>query len=95
MMSLRLIMEPHERLTILIDPEGNINFDETISFSATDYEKVTDAVDCCDGIWIDMTPHPTEPYPRLEVYLNEDGSLSQMHYSPEYPNTTGKVQITF
>lgn len=85
----------HERMTILIDPEGNMNFDETISFSVDNYELVTDAIDCCMGVWIDMSPYPTETYPRLEVYLDDDGNLSEMHYSPEYPNVTDKVEIIF
>lgn len=85
----------HDRMTILIDPEGNMNFDETISFETTNYAQLTDATECCDGVYIDMAPYPTETYPRLEVYLNDEGGLSEMHYSPEYPNVTGKVEITF
>jgi hypothetical protein len=85
----------HERMTILIDPDGNMNFDETISFEVTNYAQLTDETECCDGIYIDMAPYPTESYPRLEVYLDDDGNLSEMHYSPEYPNVTGKVEITF
>lgn len=85
----------HERMTILIAPSGTMNFDETISFDSENYEQVIDATECCNGIWVDMSPYPTETYPRLEVYLDDNGDLSEMHYSPEYPNETGKVEITF
>ena len=83
----------HNRMTIAIDAQGTIDFDTDLSFSADDYELITDRRDCCDGIWVDMSPYPSEPYGRLELYVDTSGGLSEIYYYPEYPNVSGRVKV--
>lgn len=85
----------HTRMTIQIDGDGNIDFDAGVALDANDYALVSDALDCCDGIWVDMAPYPTENYPRVELHMDpSSGELSAVHYYPEYPTVNNRVQVT-
>ena len=83
----------HNRNTVVIDAEGNIDFDTDKNFTVDTYELITDRVECCEGIWIDLAPYPSEPYPRLELYVDTDGLLTEINHYPEYPNASGRVDV--
>ena len=85
----------HTRMTVIVDANGNIHFDTGTSFTTDAYELITDRRDCCDGIWIDLNPYPTEPYERLELYVNASDELVEIHYYPQYPNVSGRTKVKF
>ncbi len=84
----------HNRMSVSIDNQGTIDFDMDLTFTAEDYELITDRRDCCDGIWVDISPYPSEPYERLELYVDASDNLTEIHYYPEYPNVGGRVKIS-
>lgn len=83
----------HDRMNVVIDADGNIDFDTNVQLTTDTYQLVTDRIDVLNSIFIDMTPYPTEPYARAELVLNTDGTLAQISYLPEYPNVSGRVVI--
>ncbi len=84
----------HSRMTVIIDANGNIDFDSGISLNASDFALVSDRLDCCDGIWIDMNPYPTEPYPKVNLYVDSvSGELNKIEYLPEYPGIGNRVTV--
>lgn len=84
----------HSRMTVTIDASGSIDFDTGISFDTANYELVTDRLDVLNGIWVDMTPYPNEPYPRIELFvIPGTQQLTSIRYSPQYPNVGGVVEI--
>lgn len=84
----------HSRMTLSIDAEGNIDFDNGVQLSSVDFELVSDKRDCCDGIWVDMKPYPSEPYPRVNLFVDPtSGALNKIEYYPEYPAITDRVFV--
>lgn len=85
----------HTRMTVSIDASGNIDFDTGIMLNAADFALVSDRLDCCDGIWIDMNPYPTEPYERVNLHMDPNsGDLIRIEYYPQYPSVSGRVEVT-
>lgn len=85
----------HNRMTVIIDPDGNIDFDSSVQLDNSTYELISDQRECCDGIWIDMTPYPTTTYPRIELYFDTQGDLKSMTYYPQYSSVSGRVEVEF
>ncbi|MEQ8907558.1 MAG: hypothetical protein RIC95_00065 [Vicingaceae bacterium] len=86
----------HNRMTVIIDSIGNIDFDTNTQFSTADYALVSDRLDCCDGIWVDMTPYPTTPNPRINLFIDSaSASPSKIEYMPNYPGISGRVHVLF
>ncbi len=84
----------HTRMSVSIDADGNIDFDTNVMLDAGNFALVSDRLDCCDGIWIDMDPFPTTNYPRAELYVDStSGDLNALHYYPDYPSISGRVQV--
>ena len=85
----------HDRMSVIIDSDGNIDFDTDAVLKSSDFQLVTDRVSELNSIFIDMTPYPSEPYPRVELLLDANGSLSQVAYYPEYPSISGRSVVNF
>lgn len=87
----------HTRMSVTIAANGDIDFDTGLQFVTADYELISDRLDVLDGVWIDMTPYPTEPYPRLQIFVDPTDRTKavNMLYSPSYPNVSGRVEIDF
>lgn len=83
----------HTRMTVIIGTDGSIDFDAGVAFAPGDYELISDRLDCCDAVYIDCTPYPSEPYPRLELNV-VSGTLIGITYRPNYPNI-GSVEVVF
>lgn len=84
----------HSRMSVTIDSQGNIDFDTNTQLNAADFALVSDRLDCCDGIWIDLNPHPTQPYPRLNLFIDSTTNQpNKMEYMPNYPNISGRVHV--
>lgn len=86
----------HSRMTLIIGSDGAIDFDSGISFTTEDYQLITDRIDVLDAIFIDITPYPNDPYPRLELFVdpNDASQLQSVIYRPNYPNS-GATEISF
>lgn len=85
----------HSRMTVTIGSDGSIDFDNGVMYTPTDYELISDRLDCCNAVYVDCTPYPSEPYPRFELIVNSNGDLSGMNYMPQYPNISGRVKLIF
>ena len=84
----------HTRMTVTIDADGNIDFDSGIQLMASDFALISDRLACCDGIWIDMNPYPTEPYPRVNLFVDpSSGDLNKIEYLPENPSIANRVTV--
>lgn len=83
----------HDRMTVVIGTDGSIDFDTNVSFSPTDYQLISDRIACCDAVYIDCSPYPSEPYPRVELEIIS-GNLTGITYRPNYPNS-GSVEVSF
>jgi hypothetical protein len=84
----------HNRMTVSIDADGNIDFDTNVLLQASDFALVSDRLDCCDGIWVDMSPYPTEPYARINLFVdNTSRKLNKVEYLPEYPSIANRVTV--
>ncbi|MGD1848158.1 MAG: hypothetical protein ACFB10_22410 [Salibacteraceae bacterium] len=80
----------HTRMTVTIDADGNIDFDTGLQLVTEDYELISDRLDVLNAIFIDMAPYPSEPYPRIELYVDPGTqALHEVHYAPQYPNGGG------
>lgn len=86
----------HTRGTFIINSDGSIDFDDGISFSPSDYALISDRLDVLDAIFIDTNPWPTEPYQRLELFVdpNDQSVLVQVIYRPNYPGS-GSIELNF
>ena len=84
----------HGRMTVSIDASGNIDFDTSVEFKAADFDLVSDRLSCCNGIWIDMKPYPTEPYPRVNLFVDaSSGELNKIEYYPQYSGINNRVFV--
>jgi hypothetical protein len=87
----------HNRGTVNISVNGSIDFDGGASFNASDYALITNRVAALGKVFVDVKPYPTEPYARFEIAV--DASLpsiaNSMIYYPNYPTTTGLVEVIF
>lgn len=83
----------HNRMTVIIGSDGGIDFDNGISFSPADYQLISDRLACCDAVYIDCTPYPSEPYPRIELEV-VSGSLIGMTFRANYPGS-GATSVSF
>ncbi len=86
----------HSRMSLIIGSDGAIDFDSGISFTSGDYQLISDRIDVLDAIFIDIDPYPSEPYPRLELYVNPNDAtqLESVIYRPNYPSI-GATEISF
>ena len=86
----------HSRMTVIIDASGNIDFDSNVQLMVSDFALVSDRLDCCDGIWIDMNPWPTEPYQRVNLFIDSTSNTpNKIEYMPEYPSISNRVHVNF
>lgn len=86
----------HDRMTLTIEEDGDIDFDTDLFFSTEQYELVTDNRECCGTIVIDITPSPSEPHERIEIPVNSaTGIPVAVNYFPDYPNTSNRLQVLF
>ena len=45
----------HNRMTVIINNDGTIDFDDSIEFTQDEIDAVYDRLDCCDRIHVDLT----------------------------------------
>jgi|GEM_PF-1768002 len=84
----------HSRMTVSIDANGNIDFDSAVQLNSSDFDLVSDRLSCCNGIWIDMKPYPTTPYPRVNLFVDQtSGELNKIEYFPEYSSVNNRVTV--
>lgn len=84
----------HSRMTVIIDNNGNIDFDSNTTLNYSDMELISDRIDCCQGIWIDMKPWPTEPYQRLNLFIDTNTNTpNKIEYFPEYTSINNRVTV--
>lgn len=79
----------HSRMSVTIGSDGSIDFDSGISYTANDYQLISDRLDCCQAVYIDCAPYPSEPYPRITIETNSYGEIIGMSYNANYPNSGG------
>jgi hypothetical protein len=84
----------HSRMSLSIDANGNIDFDSNVALNASDFALVSDKKTCCNAIYVDMKPYPTEPYQRVNLLLNASGDLEKIEYMPKYPQITDRVHVS-
>jgi hypothetical protein len=92
-----VLLGSHDRMSVIIAADGSIDFDNSIQFDPADYALITDRLDVLDGIWIDMLPYPSTPYPRLELFVDpaDQTQLVKMIYRSNYPNAGGTTEVEF
>ena len=87
----------HSRMIVNIDINGNIDFDDGVSFSTSEYALITDRLAANKQVYVDIDPYPNDPYPRLE--LTYDGvnntTVKSILYYPQYPNVSGRTEVEF
>lgn len=78
-------------MSLQINNDGSIDFDDGISFDPSQYNLITDRISVLNGIWIDMDPWPNESYPRMELFLdpNDSSKLVKVIYRSAYPGSGG------
>lgn len=72
----------HTRNTVVIDADGNIDFDEDKQANAADIADSNDVV-LIDGnreIIARYTPYPTEPYVEVIIDINDSGVIIAIEY---------------
>lgn len=84
----------HSRMTVSIDADGNIDFDSAVQLNYSDFALISDRLDCCQGIWIDMSPYPSDPYQRVNLFIDTNtNELNKIEYMPQYPSIAGRVTV--
>lgn len=80
----------HTRGTVIIDSNGNIDFDTNVSFTASQLNLISDRISVLDSIFVDIAPWPSEPYPRMDFNVETKTII----YRPNYPNGGGAIEVT-
>lgn len=92
----RALKGTHTRMTVVIDKDGNIDFDTNVQLKASDYVLITDKRKDTYMVFIDLKPYQTEPYPRVKIKVKAATQKPEiMSYYPEYPKINGRVEILF
>lgn len=87
----------HNRGTVIISANGDIDFDNGISFTASQYNLISNRIDILGEVFIDIEPYPTEPYPRITIKVDASTPTvaTGMSFAPNYPNGSGSVAVDF
>lgn len=86
----------HNRMTVIINSNGSINFDTNTQFNTPDFARIEDKRDCCDAVTIDLNPYPVEPYARVILYQDSaTKTLTEIDYYPNNQSFVGRVNVTF
>lgn len=86
----------HTRNTVIIDANGNIDFDTNKQINTTEFARIDNKLDCCDAISVDTKPYPTTPYGRIIMYTDSTNStLTGIDYRPDHPGLTNRVEVKF
>lgn len=86
----------HSRNTVIIDANGNIDFDTNKQINTSDFARIEDKLVCCDAITVDTKPYPTTPYGRLILYTDTtNNNLISIDYRPDHPSVTNRVEVKF
>lgn len=86
----------HSRMTVIIDANGNLDFDSNKQINTTEFARIEDKLDCCDAITVDTKPYPTTPYGRIIMYTDSSNTnLISIDYRPDHPAVTNRVEVKF
>ncbi len=84
----------HTRRTITIEPNGNIDFDDGVYFTASDYQRIRNNLNTLNRFTIHVSPYPSYPSPMLELILDKTTwKLSRVLYLPKIPGWEDAVTL--
>lgn len=68
----------HDRGTVIIDAEGNVDYDTGLGITVEQIDAVYDRLDCCSRITIETTADGSGP--RIDLFVDGDGALERVEY---------------
>lgn len=86
----------HSRRTVIIDAEGNVDFDTNVQLNVADIRRIDDVIGgSISQITLFMKPFPATPYQRLTIIADTSRTTMQnINYRPEAPSSTNEVRVT-
>ncbi|MFY0685150.1 MAG: hypothetical protein JXR20_11395 [Balneola sp.] len=94
----------HDRGTIIIAKNGDIDYDTGLNFLAKDFLGVYDRLDCCMRVTVEMnqrddndTNLASDARHRVDIFTNSNskgGTVVSFEYYPNWPSSDGKVELS-